>query len=141
MEGSAAGAASLVEYFEQQTNHRRLQHEEQCRGSGMQTMLATCCPSDVGGGGHRRELQGSGRGCTAFPDTCSAAYAGVFAEFYEARTWLRISGWGQGETLFTGTVFDSAAAGGEPGREEGPPPDGGAGRWGSVGSVGSGVGW
>ena len=73
VEQSAAGIASFTEYIEQQHARRRLQHEEQCRGAGMQTMLATCCPD--GGGGHRRELQGSGRGCTAFPDTCSAACA------------------------------------------------------------------
>eukprot|EP01051_Picozoa_sp_SAG22_P010414 SAG22_NODE_937_length_6418_cov_124.858680_6_plen_543_part_00 len=63
--------------FIQEMEHRRLQQEEQCRGTGMQTMVASCC-SD--GGGHRRELQG---GCSAFPDTCSPSCAQAFTQFYE----------------------------------------------------------
>eukprot|EP01052_Picozoa_sp_SAG31_P019609 SAG31_NODE_1437_length_8339_cov_26.148058_7_plen_371_part_00 len=68
--------------FIQEMEHRRLQQAEQCHGSGMQTMLATCCPSGGGSGGHRRQLQ-SDHGCAAFPDTCSVACSAIFDEFYE----------------------------------------------------------
>ena len=68
--------------FIREMEHRRLQQAAQCQGSGIQTMLTTCCPDGGGSGGHRRGLQ-SGHGCAAFPDTCSTACATVFTEFYE----------------------------------------------------------
>eukprot|EP01052_Picozoa_sp_SAG31_P024477 SAG31_NODE_2085_length_6489_cov_4.027700_2_plen_1273_part_00 len=68
--------------FVREMERRRLQTEEHCHGVAMQTMLATCCPSE-GGGGHRRELQ-SDNGCAAFPDTCSSSCATVFTEFYQS---------------------------------------------------------
>eukprot|EP01051_Picozoa_sp_SAG22_P027691 SAG22_NODE_9393_length_592_cov_0.778905_1_plen_168_part_01 len=65
------GTASFVQYVEGVETKRRQTQEAQCHGTGMQTMLAVCCPSSAGGGsgeggGHRRELQS--HGCTAFPD-------------------------------------------------------------------------
>ena len=66
--------------FIQEMNRRRAQAIDHCHGTGVQTMLASCCPD--GGGGHRRELQ-SGHGCAAFPDTCSVACSVIFNEFYE----------------------------------------------------------
>eukprot|EP01052_Picozoa_sp_SAG31_P022981 SAG31_NODE_1859_length_7052_cov_4.965051_1_plen_1196_part_00 len=68
--------------FIQEMDHRQLQQTEQCYGSGMQTMLATCCPGGGGSGGHRRELQ-SDHGCAAFPDTCSVGCSAIYNDFYE----------------------------------------------------------
>eukprot|EP01051_Picozoa_sp_SAG22_P010674 SAG22_NODE_973_length_6217_cov_52.971723_3_plen_1437_part_00 len=61
----------------QTTERRRTQEEAWCRGQGMQTMLAACCPDT---GGHRRELQS--HGCASFPATCSASCANLFTEYY-----------------------------------------------------------
>eukprot|EP01052_Picozoa_sp_SAG31_P015139 SAG31_NODE_964_length_10697_cov_6.821004_6_plen_1479_part_01 len=68
--------------FVREMERRRLQTAEHCEGVAMQTMLASCCPTE-GGGGHRRELQSS-HGCAGFPDTCSASCTTVYTEFYES---------------------------------------------------------
>eukprot|EP01051_Picozoa_sp_SAG22_P000544 SAG22_NODE_15_length_32914_cov_20.713546_18_plen_836_part_00 len=85
-EGKVDALAGRVDAFDRFVHgiesRRRLQEDAQCRGDGLTEMLAACCPASGGGGGHRRELQGSGRGCAAFPDTCSAACAPLFTEYY-----------------------------------------------------------
>eukprot|EP01050_Picozoa_sp_SAG11_P002928 SAG11_NODE_156_length_14147_cov_10.367597_3_plen_1881_part_00 len=67
----------------QASQRRRLQDEETlCRGSGLSAMFAACCPSSAdNGGGHRRFLQSEG--CDMLPNTCSAACAPLFIEYFE----------------------------------------------------------
>jgi hypothetical protein len=60
---------------------RRMQEETLCKGAGLTTMLATCCPSQ-GGNGHRRFLQ-EVQGCDALPTTCPVACAPLFIEYFE----------------------------------------------------------
>ena len=61
-EAAAARRAAAVS-----EDKRRLQEDALCRGEGMHTMLATCCPAS-GDGGHRL-LQVEG--CSGLPSTCS----------------------------------------------------------------------
>eukprot|EP01052_Picozoa_sp_SAG31_P052166 SAG31_NODE_12748_length_919_cov_1.371951_1_plen_283_part_10 len=80
LEQCAAGAVTFAQHMEAIQSQRRQMQEVECHGTGIQNMLAVCCPSGSDSG-HRRELQGYG--CAAFPVSCSVACASMYVKFYE----------------------------------------------------------